>query len=100
MNMAGASGSAPHVKANVGIRRGHVHHLRALAVFRIPRMQGMLSLRNVTERIRTQLRLESFNLTNTPPLGTPNATVGAASFGTITTAGNPRQIQLGLKVLF
>jgi hypothetical protein len=52
------------------------------------------------ERISTQLRLEAFNLTNTPPLGNPNTTVGSSLFGQITTAGNPRQIQLGLKVLF
>jgi len=47
-----------------------------------------------------ELRAEAFNLLNTPPLGNPNAVVGAANFGTITTAGDPRVIQLALKVLF
>jgi hypothetical protein len=47
-----------------------------------------------------ELRAEVFNATNTPPLGNPNTTVGAAAFGTITSAGDPRVIQLGVKFLF
>lgn len=54
----------------------------------------------ITERVSAQIRIESFNVTNTPPLGAPNAELGTGSFGTITTAGNPRQIQFGAKVLF
>ena len=40
-----------------------------------------------SERTSAQIRLESFNLTNTPPLGNPNTTVGGSAIGTITTAG-------------
>jgi hypothetical protein len=47
-----------------------------------------------------EVRAEIFNLTNTPPLGPPNGTFGSAAFGTITTAGDPRVIQLALKFLF
>jgi hypothetical protein len=47
-----------------------------------------------------EVRAEVFNVTNTPPLGAPNTTVGAASFGTITTAGDPRVVQFALKYLF
>jgi hypothetical protein len=47
-----------------------------------------------------EMRVEAFNFTNTPPLGTPNVTVGSAAFGTITTAGDPRVIQLALKFVF
>ena len=47
-----------------------------------------------------EIRGELFNATNTPPLGAPNTTVGAAAFGTITTAGDPRVVQLALKFLF
>jgi hypothetical protein len=47
-----------------------------------------------------ELRAEAFNLLNTPPLGNPNAVFGAADFGTITTAGDPRVVQLAVKVLF
>ncbi len=47
-----------------------------------------------------EIRGEVFNATNTPPLGAPNTTVGAAAFGTITTAGDPRVVQVALKFLF
>lgn len=47
-----------------------------------------------------EARVEVFDLLNTPSLGTPNAVLGAANFGTITTAGDPRVIQLAVKLLF
>ena len=47
-----------------------------------------------------ELRAEVFNLLNTPPLGAPAGVLGAANFGTITTAGDPRVVQLALKFLF
>jgi hypothetical protein len=46
------------------------------------------------------VRAEVFNLLNTPPLGNPNAVTGAANFGTITTAGDPRVVQVAVKMLF
>jgi hypothetical protein len=54
----------------------------------------------ITERISAQLRLESFNATNTPALGAPNAQVGNPLFGQITSAGTSRDNQIGLKILF
>ena len=47
-----------------------------------------------------ELRAEAFNVTNTPPLGAPNGVFGSAAFGTITSAGDPRMIQLAIKFLF
>jgi hypothetical protein len=47
-----------------------------------------------------EVRAEIFNLLNTPPLGAPAAVLGAANFGTITTALDPRVVQLALKFLF
>ena len=47
-----------------------------------------------------EIRLEVFNLFNTVNLGSPNAVQGAANFGTITTALDPRVGQLGIKFLF
>ncbi len=47
-----------------------------------------------------EARAEVFNLTNTPPLGAPNGVLGSAAFGTITSAGDPRVIQLALKFVF
>jgi len=47
-----------------------------------------------------ELRVEAFNLTNTPPLAQPNGVLGSPGFGSITSAGDPRVIQLGVKFLF
>jgi carboxypeptidase family protein len=47
-----------------------------------------------------ELRVETFNLLNTPPFGNPNGTLGSPSFGQITTAGDPRIIQLAIKYVF
>ena len=47
-----------------------------------------------------EVRAEVFNLLNTVNLGAPNAVQGAANFGTITTAFDPRVVQLALKFLF
>jgi len=47
-----------------------------------------------------EIRGEVFNLTNTPPLGAPNGVFGSAAFGTITTAADPRVVQLALKFAF
>lgn len=52
------------------------------------------------ERIRVQFRTEFFNALNTPFFGNPGTTYGTATFGKITSAGDPRVIQLGLKVVF
>jgi hypothetical protein len=47
-----------------------------------------------------ELRAEVFNLVNTPPLGTPNTVLGTPGFGSITSAGDPRVVQLALKLWF
>ena len=47
-----------------------------------------------------ELRAEMFNLLNTTPFGNPNGNAGTAAFGTITTAGDPRVVQLAVKFLF
>jgi len=52
------------------------------------------------EERNVELRLEAFNLTNTPPLGAPNVVLGTPGFGSITSAGDPRVIQLGAKFNF
>jgi hypothetical protein len=47
-----------------------------------------------------EVRAEIFNLLNTAQFGAPAAVLGAANFGTITTALDPRVVQLALKFLF
>ena len=55
----------------------------------------------IGERVHLEFRGELFNFTNTPHFALPNATVNSPSEGQITsTVGNPRQIQLALKLVF
>jgi outer membrane receptor protein involved in Fe transport len=55
----------------------------------------------IRESLRLQLRAEAFNLFNTPQFGTPGTVFGNPQFGIINSQANsPRQVQLGLKVIF
>ncbi len=49
---------------------------------------------------RLQLRLEAFNLFNRVNYTAPNGNRSQAAFGTITSTYDPRQMQLGVKVLW
>jgi len=49
---------------------------------------------------KMQFRAEFFNLLNTVNLGNPNMNASSAQFGRITSAGNPRVIQLALRLMF
>ena len=52
------------------------------------------------ERAHLQFRAEFFNFTNTPSFGGPVSNIQAANVGRITSAGEPRDIQFGLKLSF
>jgi hypothetical protein len=55
----------------------------------------------IGERFNTQFRAEFFNLPNHANFNNPSANLSVpSSFGKITSAGDPRQIQFGLKILF
>jgi len=54
----------------------------------------------VGERVRIEFRGEVFNVTNTPPLNDPNGSFGSPAFGTVTSAGNPRDVEFVVKVKF
>ena len=55
-----------------------------------------------TTSSKLQIRIEVYNVTNTPSFANPNGNLGNAAFGTITSTGNsiPRQMQFGLKLLY
>jgi len=56
---------------------------------------------SINERFKTQFRAEFFNMPNHANFGNPGANISvAASLGRITGAGDPRQIQFGLKLIF
>jgi hypothetical protein len=71
--------------------RGPSYHDVDLAVMRNVRLAGERAI---------ELRLEVFNLFNTSNFGAPAAQLGPASFGTITTALDPRVVQLAAKFWF
>jgi hypothetical protein len=53
------------------------------------------------ERLTVAFRAEAFNLTNSPIFSSPNVSQGSTLFAIVSGQQNsPRQIQLGLKVLF
>ena len=54
----------------------------------------------ITERINLQVRGEAFNATNTPAFGSPNVQLGDPAFGSISSAGSPRNLQFGAKILW
>jgi len=55
----------------------------------------------IGERLKLQLRLETFNLFNHPSFGNPGTDLNGGDFGVITsTANNNRQMQIAVKFLF
>ena len=55
---------------------------------------------SLSERFNLQFRTEVFNLFNHPNLNLPDNFLGSPTFGSITSARDPRHIQFGLKLLF
>ncbi|MBL8226946.1 MAG: TonB-dependent receptor [Bryobacterales bacterium] len=58
----------------------------------------------ITERFVAELRVESFNFTNTPKFNNPNGDITSPNFGRVVGAqgppNGPREFQIGLKVTF
>ncbi|MDQ2844303.1 MAG: TonB-dependent receptor [Acidobacteriota bacterium] len=53
------------------------------------------------ERLKLQLRGESFNLFNTPQFSAPNTSLGSQNFGVVTSQANlPRLIQVAAKLIW
>ena len=56
---------------------------------------------NIKEKAAAQVRVEAFNVTNTPHFAGPNGDMSRGDFGVITgTVGNPRIMQFALKLKF
>jgi len=54
----------------------------------------------IRERLKFQLRFETFALLNHTNFGNPSATLNTSSFGNITSATGNRNIQIGAKLQF
>ena len=56
----------------------------------------------MTASAKLQLRVECYNVTDTPSFANPTSALGAPGFGSITSIGNsiPRQMQFAVKLLF
>jgi hypothetical protein len=61
---------------------------------------AMLKNFSLGERFKLQFRWEGYNLFNQAHFGNPNTTIGTATVGQIGSAGEPRDIQFGLKLSF
>jgi len=95
------------IPTNAEIAAGNFYGNQGVGVVRSPGMVNfdfsLFKTIDVREGIKLQFRLEFFNATNTPFFGRPGSvglTFGTSTFGKITTAGDPRVVQFGLKLLF
>ena len=61
---------------------------------------GAYRVFDIKERLKLQLRGEFFDFLNNAEFNNPNTTVTNTNFGRITSARNPRIIQLALKLKF
>jgi outer membrane receptor protein involved in Fe transport len=93
-NRAAFAAPAPFTFGNLGRHRLRSDWLRNfdLSVFRqFP----------ITESKSVEFRAESFNTFNTPTYGIPTNNLSSPTFGRVlSTANTPRQLQLGLKLIF
>ncbi len=55
---------------------------------------------DITERVRAQLRWETFNSFNTPEFNNPRDQVGQSGFGVVNAGNSHREMQFGLKLYF
>jgi hypothetical protein len=90
VNQPGTFGSAPRSESQL---RSPGSETVTLGVFK--------GFRGLRESHKVQFRSEFFNLLNRPNFGAPGSSIdSASSFGRITSAGDGRFIELGLKYLF
>ena len=62
---------------------------------------GLMKNFRITERFGMQFRWETFNVTNTPTLADPNASLGNPDFGkSRSTVSTPRQLQFAVRLSF
>ncbi len=83
--------SQPFGNAPRNVARGYPFHQLDLGLFKTFQLQG---------DVRLQFRVEAFNVLNRTNFGAPDGNISSPGFGTIRSTFDPRQIQLGVKLLF
>jgi hypothetical protein len=94
-NTAAFALNAPFTPGNVGPGTMHGPPQRRLDT-------ALSKSLHVTERQTVQIRVESYNITNTASFQPPDGNFGSTTFGVVSSTGNapPRQMQFGVKYLF
>lgn len=92
-NTAAFANAAPNTFGNAprSVVRGPWRHWTDLALFK-----NFV----VTARVRMQFRLEAFNVFNETNFTGVGTVLGTPTFGRLTSAGDPRMIQMGVKLTF
>ena len=87
--------NAPYTPGNVGPGTMHGPPQRRLDI-------ALSKSLHLTERQTVQIRVESYNITNTASFQPPDGNFGSTTFGVVSSTGNapPRQMQFGVKYLF
>ncbi len=83
--------SQPFGNAPRNAARGYAFHQLDLGLFKNFQLPG---------DVRLQFRAEAFNALNHTNFGAPDGNISSPGFGTIRSTFDPRQIQLGVKLLF
>jgi hypothetical protein len=63
-------------------------------------VQNTVSQEHPLRALKIQYRAEFFNVLNRPNLGNPNTTLSNVNVGKITSAGDPRVVQMAVKLVF
>ena len=94
-NTAAFALNAPYTPGNIGFGTMHGPPQRRLDI-------ALSKSLHVRERQSVQIRVESYNITNTASFQPPDGNFGSTTFGSIASTGNapPRQMQFGVKYLF
>jgi hypothetical protein len=85
-----AAATFGNMSRNTGPRGPHYINMDASLVKRV----------HVNERVMAELRVDAFNVTNTPHFNNPNGALGNPTFGQITSSFGERFLRFGAKVTF
>ena len=92
-NTAAFSQPAPYTFGNAG-----VGIVRGPALIQVD--MSLIREFTIGQKMRTEVRAEVFNVIDRTNFGNPGTVFGSSTFGVISSAAPPRQVQLGLRITF